>query len=120
MLPKRWYAVELIGDDMPLSPDGGFARSPIRVDSVTPRKSGKRLFELAFYHANYPEGVRDKVYSLETIERGERFILAKSTEHDPVRMLLIHELTHEWLRTYCKIGPANPGDDVQVWCSRNC
>ena len=93
--------------------------SPICVDTVTLRKSGKRIFELAFYHANYPEGVRDKVYSLETIERGARFILAKSTEHDPVRMLLIHELTHEWLRMYCKIESVNPGDDLQEWCNRN-
>ena len=54
---------------------------------------GSRQFTLAFFHANYPEGVQNKEYNLQTIERNRRFILARSTDHTPPRFLLIYPLT---------------------------
>ena len=117
--PGCWYAAELIGDDMPASDGGVVARSPIRVDALRPHQSGKRLLELAFYHAAYPEGVRDKHYSLETIERGERYILARCVGAEPPRFLLLHDLTREWLSA-CYGNPVrDAGEDLQAWCSQN-
>ena len=78
--------------------------SAIKVNEVKPEKSGDRIFELHFYHANYPVGVKDKVYRLQTIERGQHYLLAKSLDHTPVRFLQIYEITAEWYSRHCLGG----------------
>jgi hypothetical protein len=82
--PDNWYACEFIGDEFV---DGTDGFSPIKVYSIKPLGGGKRQFVLRFYHAFYQEGVRDKEYTMETLERGERFLLARSLEHQPSRIL---------------------------------
>ena len=72
--------------------------SPIRVDQVKPLKSGDRTFELSFFHANYPEGVQTKTYSLQTIHRGENGLLVQSTDHSPTRFIYVTDLTADWLQ----------------------
>ena len=72
---RFWYAVEFIGEEFG---DQIRSYSPIRVDEVVCENSGRRLFSLSFYHANYPEGVRDKCYTLQTIEDGH---LSFGTQH---------------------------------------
>lgn len=113
--PGCWYAAELIGDEF-----GQDLRSlsPIRVDRVTPMKAGSRCFELAFYHANYPESVRDKVYRLQTLERARHFLLALSTEHTPHRVLLFHDIDSDWLRRHFGITVPE-GQVVHEWLDRN-
>lgn len=90
--------------------------SPIRAEEITPK--GGRKFSLAFYHANYPEGVRSKVYELETIERNAAFILARSLSHSPVRLLLIYTITSTWLREHFGITISGL-EDPQAWLTRN-
>ena len=108
--PGRWYAAELIGEEFE---EAIRSYSPIRVDQVVPKCS--RQFTLAFFHANYPEGVQNKEYNLQTIERNRRFILARSTDHTPPRFLLIYPLTAEWLAE--KFGIRIGADeDPQAWC----
>jgi len=111
--PGRWYAAELLGEEF-----GSEIRSysPIRVEEIRP-KGGCR-FSLAFYHANYPEGVRDKVYALETLERGATFILARSREHSPPRLMLIYSVTSAWLREHFG-ATVSESEDVQPWLARN-
>lgn len=110
---RRWYAAEIIGEEF-----GREIRSysPIRVERVTPK--GGRTFEVSFYHANYPEGVRQKEYELLTLERNNVFILARSTSHQPVRWFLIHEVTFEWLERHFDIAN-EAGLDVEAWLERN-
>jgi hypothetical protein len=115
IIPGRWYAAELIGDEFYPALR---SYSPIRVDAVRPMGTGKRVLKLRFYHANYPEGVRDKVYILQTIERGSRFLLAKSMDHEPHRLLLAYEITASWLREH--FGVEVPTDvDIENWLNRN-
>ena len=70
------------------------------MDTVLPMGTGKRAFELSFFHANYPDGVRDKQYKLQTIHRGKRGLLARSLDHDPYRFLFIKDVTTTWLRQH--------------------
>ena len=70
LIPGHWYAVEFIGDEFSVADDFR-SHSAIRVDSVITAPGGQRCFDLSFYHANYPEGVRDKVYTLQTVEAGQ-------------------------------------------------
>lgn len=105
--------MELLGEEF-----GSEIRSysPIRVDKITPH--GGRKFSLAFYHANYPEGVRDKVYDLETLERNQTFISARSVSHNPVRLMLVYAITGEWLREHFGIV-ISESEDPQAWLTRN-
>jgi hypothetical protein len=110
---NRWYAAEIIGEEF-----GAEIRSysPIRVDNLKPK--GNRKFELQFYHANYPEGVRQKVYELQTLERNRCFLLARSTSHQPVRWFLIYPITSDWLNKHFDIA-TDEGLDAEMWLERN-
>ena len=87
-----------LGDEFDASAMCCTLPSPIRVDQVSTLAKGSRTFELSFFHANYPQGVQIKTYKLQTIDRGENGLLAKSTEHSPLRFLYITEITVDWLR----------------------
>lgn len=112
---NQWYAAEFLGEEF-----GKDIRSysPIKVYSFIPLKNGSRQFELTFYHANYPEGVRDKTYTLKTLERNRQFILAKSTSHKPARLLLIYTISTEWLIHHFDIR-IEEGETAESWLERN-
>jgi hypothetical protein len=112
--PGEWCAAEFIGDEFA---NECRSYSPIRIESVKPSHSGKRLFKLSFFHANYPQGVQEKLYTLQTIERGEHFIMARSMNHTPTRLLLIYTITWEWLRLHFRIEQPSGGDDIARWLS---
>lgn len=109
-----WYAAEFLGDGLIRL---GHRYSPIRVDEITPMKTGKRIFELNFFHANYPEGVQDKLYRLQTLQAGEEYILGKSVDHDPARFVLIYDIDAAWLKEHFNIDLAAT-DDVASWLNR--
>jgi hypothetical protein len=114
LIPGRWYAMEMVSDAF-----GSALRdhSPIRVNAIRPTHTGQRVFELQFYHANAPEGVRTKRYTLLVLERGERFLFAKSTHHTPPRLLLVYEITAEWLWQHVHVKlPAEC--EVDEWLNR--
>lgn len=111
--PGHWYAMELLGEEFG---DDIRSYSPIRVEEITPR--GGRRFSLAFYHANFSDGVRGKVYELKTLERSKTFILARSLSHSPTRLMLIHTVTREWLKEHFGIT-VEESEDLQAWLARN-
>lgn len=95
LLPGNWYAAEFLGDEYgPENDCRSF--SPIRVLNVEPM--AERRLSLTFYHANYPEGVRDKTYLLATIQRARGFLLARCLGVEQDRLLLVYGLTGSWLR----------------------
>ena len=96
-----WYSAEYLGDSLIRS---GNRYSPIRVEEITPLKTGNRIFELKFLHANYPAGVQDKTYRLQTLHAGEEYLLARSVGHGPTRFLLIYDIDAEWLREHFHIN----------------
>lgn len=109
--PRRWYACEIIGDEFD---EDKCSYSPILVHEATALQTGQRTFRLHFYHANYPEGVRDKICTLQTIERGKSFILTRSVDHDPARYLLIYEVTRDWIARHFPQSRVD-ADDIQQW-----
>lgn len=116
----KWYACEMIGDEF--KPDSCSvdccSYTPIKVHGITPSHAGDRSFRLAFYHANYPEGARDKDYPLCMIERGANMLLARSLEHTPARILLFYDITAEWIRT--QFPKLNPDErDFPRWLDKN-
>ena len=116
--PGEWYAVEFIGDEFGI--DGELrSRSAIRVEEITLSHTGQRQFELSFYHANYPAGVQGKIYTLQTLERGEHYILARSADHTPARVMLIYDITWEWLRTHFGVPQPSDSEDMRRWLNLN-
>lgn len=115
----RWYACEIIGDEFDdvFGPDQ-CSYSPIKIHSITPDKSGKRIFHLDFYHANYPEGVQNKSYTLRTIERGHRVMLARITDCDTPRFLQIYDITYDWIGSHFPhLKPCRT--DLYDWLDKN-
>ena len=113
--PNRWYATEIIGEEFEKTIR---SYSPIKVRRLVPESKGSRCFSLEFYHANYPEGVRNKLYRLRTIERNKEFMLAVSTEHNPRRYLLIYPISIEWLKSNFCVD-VESGISAEDWLERN-
>jgi hypothetical protein len=112
---NRWYACELIGDEFEADI---CSYSPIKILRIETLAHGDRTLSLHFYHANYPEGVRDKSYNLRTIERGEKFFLAKSLDHNPVRILQIYDISYEWVVRHFP-GMMPDKNDLHRWFDRH-
>ena len=111
----NWYAVEIhegsVGENC--------SYSPILIEGIIPAGSGKRVFSLSFYHAAYPEGVRDKIYTLKTIERTEQHLLSLSMDHEPNRYLLISPISWQWMREHYRNDLNNEAVDIQRWLGQN-
>lgn len=116
LVPRRWYAVELIGDEFG---DALRSYSPVRVDAVTPLGTGGGELLLDFLHANYPRGVQQKSYRLHVLERQTRYLLARGLDHTPARLLLIFEPTREWLKQHFGLDAPEPGD-IQSFMEQRC
>jgi len=113
---SHWYACEFIGDEFTWGTDLR-SHSPIHVDRLTPFKRGNSTFELEFFHWNYPQGVQQKVYRLRTLHRGQHYLLAQSLDHDPVRLLLIYQMTNDWVRRHF---PDARAEDRRAWFGEQC
>jgi hypothetical protein len=97
---RKWYAADFIADDVPGSMEGGYGYSPIFIVKLRKKKTGSSIFGLEFFHANYPQGVNSKAYELQTIHRGKSYILTKTTTHDPVRFMCVHNISEKWARKH--------------------
>lgn len=109
----RWYAVEIIGDEF--ADEGLQSHSSIWVDTLTTLGGALRQFELHFYHLNYPEGVRSKQYTLQTLKRASSYLLARSTDRDPARIFLVSEISWEWMEKHYRALPNGRRPDIQAW-----
>jgi len=113
---NTWYACEIIGDEFKSETDL-CSYSPIKILSLTPLKTGQRIYRLQFYHANYPQGVQIKDYPLQTIERGKQYLLAQSIKSAPIRYVQIYPITAEWLSNHFQLVPDQ--SDLQSWLNRH-
>jgi hypothetical protein len=52
------------------------------------------------------------------IERGERYLLLKSLDHNPTRFLQIYGINSEWITKHFP-GLDPDRDDVQTWLNDN-
>jgi hypothetical protein len=84
---------------------------------LTPLKKGNSTFELEFFHWNYPQGVQQKVYRLRTLQRGRHYLLSRSLDHDPVRLLLIYDISEDWVRRH--FPDAYPAER-RAWLAQDC
>lgn len=91
--------------------------APIKVHGVTPHGGGRRL-HFGFFHANHPDGVRNKAYELSMFERGHTFLQTRSDRHDPPSYLQIYEISADWLRRRFPGAAAAADSNLQTWLDR--
>ena len=97
---RKWYALQFLDlEHFSFSNKARF--SPIRIDKIKPLKTGKSIFILSFYHMNYPEGVNEKKYKLQTLIHNKNFIIAKQINSDALKennkILYIHDIDLKWI-----------------------
>ena len=104
--PGEHYAMECIFQS------GERHFSPIRVDRVVPRKSGKGLMLLNFWHYNYTQGVQGKGYELRVVSRAEGFLMAvRVSSSGSYRMpVILSPISAEWMREHF------PESRFDEWC----
>lgn len=107
----RWYAMQVV------LRNGTQHVSPVWIFEVRALKSGKGIMQLHFWHANYPEGVQDKVYDLRVIRREPGYLLAERQDDGSKALVLLSEVTSEWIGTHFRQAPDG---DLQAWLDRQC
>ena len=71
--------------------------SPIWVEEITPLKTGVGMLRLRLFHANYPEGVQDKVYDLRVVQRFDGHLLAlRRSDGREDATVILESITREW------------------------
>ncbi len=93
----HWYAWQMLPGYSGVIP----YFSPIRVDSVTPKKAGDRRFRLSFLNAMYATGVQPVEMELHILKHDERYLIAEiddETEDD--RSVVISPITFEWIEMF--------------------
>lgn len=89
--PHAWYAMEFVFR----SAERHF--SPIWLEEITPLKTGNGMLRLVFFHANYPEGVQDKAYDLQVVQRFERHLIAlRRSDGVADATVILEPITREW------------------------
>lgn len=118
--PGRWYACEFIGPEFAAEKDLA-SYSPIRVEAVQGHKSGDHRLRLGFHHANYPAGVQGKEYELTVLVRVPGLLIARSVDHQPVRVLQIYRITWEWMdRHFPGLPRREERETLDQWLTRVC
>ena len=77
--------------------------SPIYVYDLRALKTGKSIFQLDFFHANYSAGVQEKTYELKTVLRNTYLLIAERIDskieaNSPLTFL--SELSSDWLKSH--------------------
>lgn len=89
--PRTWYAMEYVFR----SAERHF--SPIWVQEIKPLKTGAGMLRLHFFHANYPEGVQDKIYDLQVVQRFVGHLVAlRRSDGVADATVILEPITREW------------------------
>ena len=97
--PDRWYATIAIGGSEEGSPASSELHSPLRVNRITPLKSGDRIFMLEYFQAIASECSNSQVYRLQTLDRGQKGLIAKHIDGSE-RLLYITHIDESWMQKH--------------------
>jgi len=64
--------------------------------------------------------VQSKVYTLQTIERGRRFMLARSLDQERTRLLQMYDIDAKWVGRHLHVDHLPVGDrELDRWLDEN-
>jgi hypothetical protein len=102
LTPRHWYGWQMLPgyDGEQYVPHF----SPILLEEVTPRKTGKGILTVGFFNAFYPEGVQDFTLDLRILKRESSYLVGEILYEDARtrdRTAIISHIDLEWIRRFC-------------------
>lgn len=101
LLRNTWYAWEMIPgyigkENIPYC-------SPIFLEEVMPRKTGKNILGLKFVNVFYAEGVQDFEIDLRILKHSHKYIVAdlSNGKDGPDRCAVISNIEFGWIEKFC-------------------
>lgn len=101
LVPQSWYAWQMIpgyvGErNVPYC-------SPIWVERVVPRKTGKGVLTLDFMNVFYVEGVQDFSLDLKILKHSANYLIAELLygSEGPDRVAVISNIEFVWIERFC-------------------
>jgi hypothetical protein len=102
LTPKHWYGWQMLP---------GYAGernipyfSPIRMEEVTPRKTGKGILTIKFFNALYAQGVQDFTLDLSILKREASYLVSEilyAGQSTRGRTAIIGRIEFEWIQFFC-------------------
>lgn len=102
LVPDQWYGWQMLPGYGPAGLGAYF--SPIRVERVTPRKTGRGILHLEFVNALYAAGVQDFALDLRILRHERDYLVASilSGEGGPTdRTAVISTISLQWIARMC-------------------
>lgn len=92
LTPRKWFGWQML-------PGYGMAPyfSPIRVEEVTPLKTGQGILRLRFFNAFYAAGVQNFEKTLRVLRRHPEYIVCDIVNDVEARVAIITACTPEFL-----------------------
>jgi hypothetical protein len=101
LIPSNWYAWQMIpgyirGRNIPYC-------SPVFVEKVIPRKTGKSTLGLRFTNVLYAEGVQEFELDIKILKHAGNYIVAEliSGKDSPDRCVVISHIEFGWIERFC-------------------
>lgn len=108
LTPQHWYGWQTLPGYVNEGNIPYF--SPIWVEEVTPRKTGRGILTIGFINALYAEGVQDFTVDLKVLKHQVGYLVSEILyEDDPRdRTAIVSHIELEWIRRFCP----------ELWTSR--
>lgn len=114
LLPGKWYGWQMLPGylDTPYF-------SPIRIETVVPKKTGRKILAVQFFDALYAQGVQDVALDLRILKHEARYLVAELMYGDFNRAGIVYDIDFEWVRRFCPeilvaCPPSEPISDANV------
>jgi hypothetical protein len=109
LAPGDWYGWQMLPgyDETTRAP----FFSPIRVERITPQKTGKSILTVAFWNVLDSEGVQDVAHDMRILKHEENYLIADllyGEGGNTDRSAVISSIEFDWIRRMC------PG----IWANR--
>ena len=89
--------------------------SPIWVQEIVPLKTGTGRLRLYFFHGNYSEGVQDKGYDLQVVQRFDRHLVAlRRSDGIATATVILEPMTRAWLAPHFPHLLPRAGSDANL------
>lgn len=102
LVPGQWYGWQML-PGYGAAEDGAYF-SPIRVERVTPKKTGRSILHLEFRNALYASGVQDFALDLRLLRHERDYLVASilDAEGRPTdRTAVITTISLQWVARMC-------------------
>ncbi len=102
LTPEHWFGWQMLPGYVAEGNVPYF--SPIWVNGVIPRKTGRRILVLQFINVLYAEGVQDFSLDLRILKHEQSYLVSEILYQDKpmrYRTAIISHIEFEWIRRFC-------------------